>query len=154
MYMIDFILFYLFSINRFKKETQARFGREGKFNALSCETMLEDMDAQALQYYSMGDFYRALSTMQRAIKIRSETRIDFDSRTVALNLEFMADVYTQERKWMCAYRTYQQATTVLQKRISTQGESVDVMQLMKTLNQKINFVRSKFTSNEANLLDV
>jgi hypothetical protein len=119
--------------------------------------MLDTLDIQALQHYSLGDFHRAIATMRRAVKIRTQTRVDFDSRTIALNIEFMADAYSRAREWERAHRTYQQAMVILQKRVSTQGESVDTIQLMDTITQKINCVQSMYPSNEAkegNLLDI
>jgi len=96
-------------IAKFRRDRRNKFGKDKQYDRDFCEKLLEKLDKLGYSNYAKGDFTKALEAFNHALRVRSQTHVDFNQKTTCKNIHCIADIYSKQRDWRHALEAYRAA---------------------------------------------
>lgn len=123
---------------RFRREYRTKFGKDRKYDRVFCEKLVESLDQLGANNYTKGDLPGALEAFNHALRVRSQTHVDFDPKTTCRNIHCIADIYSKQRNWSRALEAYRAALHAIRS-----SKDEDVHKIVASLERKVALVENQ-----------
>ena len=130
---------------RFKKDTKIRWGENGEFDCKDCEQLLEGLRLRAAACVAQQDYPRALVALRHSIRIRKETNVDFDHKTISKTFQLIGDIYCLQKDWARAHHAYFNSLEAI--KTFSMLNNMDVSKKRASLTRRIAFVQTQFVAS-------
>jgi tetratricopeptide (TPR) repeat protein len=104
---------------------------------------VENLDQLGAANYAKGDFIKAMDAFNHALRVRSQTHVDFDPKTTCKNIHCIADIYSNQRNWKHALEAYRAALYAIRS-----SKDDDVFETIACLEQKVALVEKQVDMSE------
>lgn len=126
----------------FRSQSRLRFGKNFGYDIIDCEEMLEDLDLIGALNSARGDLPGALKAFNHALRVRTQTKVDFDPIATSRNIQCIADIYTDQGNWTKALAAYRAA---LQALGDWKGREGEFQETVSCLNQRVEIIEENLS---------
>mmetsp|Transcript_10135 Transcript_10135/g.14874 ORF Transcript_10135/g.14874 Transcript_10135/m.14874 type:complete len:168 (+) Transcript_10135:452-955(+) len=129
--------------NRFRSQSRLRFGKNFGYDIIDCEEMLEDLDLIGALNSAKGDFKGALKAFNHALRVRTQTKVNFDPVATSRNIHCIADIYSEQKNWKKALDAYSAALQALNE---WQEREDEFQETVSCLNEKVELIQENLSN--------
>lgn len=104
---------------------------------------MENLDQLGATNYAKGDLTKAMEAFNHALRVRSQTHVDFDSKTTCKNIHCIADIYSKQRNWKPALEAYRAALYAIRS-----SKDDDVLEIINGLERKVAMAEKQVDMSE------
>lgn len=130
---------------RFRNDSEIRWGANGEFDCNFYEQLLDELHLKATACVANREYPRALELLRHSIRVRRETKVDFDHRTISMTIQLIADIYCLQKDWARAHHAYVQSLEAITT--FSRLNNIDESKQRAALIRKVVYVQKKFVTS-------